>query len=143
MTESKAYLEKVQTKLGAVTAREKVLIQALGEALSEADRSLLDDVRALTIEHETRRTMILSELQSLAARIGTFPAGERDLEALEYEPLDLPYKAIEEPAHMPTDDMDVDEDDVEIAVRPGTTPPALPKSGGDWREALANLRKAS
>ena len=143
MTESKAYLEKVQTKLGAVTTREKVLIQALGEALSEADRSLLDDVRALTIEHETRRTMILSELQNLAARIGTFPTNERDMEALEYEPLDLPYKAIEETAVMPADTHQPAGEDVEpAATRPETTPPALSKGGGDWREALANLRKA-
>lgn len=141
MTESKAYLEKVQTKLGAVTAREKVLIQALGEALSEADRCLLDDVRALTIEHETRRTMILSELQNLAARIGTIPVGERDMEALEYEPLDLPYKAIEEVERPPAEPR---------VMNDGVTPPSLPeaasqspeKGGGDWREALANLRKA-
>ena len=141
MTESKAYLEKVQTKLGAVTAREKVLIQALGEALSEADRCLLDDVRALTIEHETRRTMILSELQNLAARIGTIPVGERDMEALEYEPLDLPNKAIEEVEQPPAEPR---------VMNDGVTPPSLPeaasqspeKGGGDWREALANLRKA-
>ena len=149
MTASKSYLEKVQTKLGAVTAREKVLIQALGEALSEADRSLLDDVRSLTIEHETRRTMILSELQCLAARIGTFPAGERDMEALEYEALDLPYKAIEETVQRPPNDTHVVAGDVcppnvpanMPANSPEMMPPALPKGGGDWREALANLRK--
>jgi len=141
MTASKSYLEKVQTKLGAVTAREKVLIQALGEALSEADRSLLDDVRSLTIEHETRRTMILSELQCLAARIGTFPAGERDMEALEYEALDLPYKAIEETAQRPPSDAQIVGGDVCPPMNPETMPPAIPKGGGDWREALANLRK--
>lgn len=65
MRESQAYLEKVQTKLRAVSARETVLIQALRKALSEADHCLLDDLRALTIEHETRRTMIQSELQNL------------------------------------------------------------------------------
>ncbi len=141
MTDSKNYLEKVQTKLGAVTAREKVLIQALGEALGEADRCLLDDVRALTIEHETRRAMILSELQNLAARIGTFPAGEREMEALEYEPLDLPYKAIGEPEPARAEPH-VANDKVGPPEIPETMQVDAEKSGGDWREALANLRKA-
>ncbi|MEM8972704.1 MAG: hypothetical protein AAGD43_11635 [Pseudomonadota bacterium] len=141
MTDSKTYLEKVQTKLGAVTAREKVLIQALGEALGEADRCLLDDVRALTIEHETRRAMILSELQNLASRIGTFPAGEREMEALDYEPLDLPYKAIGEAEQVRAEPKVVNEKVGPPAI-PETMQAEVEKSGGDWREALANLRKA-
>ena len=61
--------------------------------------------------------------------------------ALEYESLDPLYKAIEEveqPAAEPR------------LMNDGVTPPSLPEAasqspeqgGGDWREALANLRKA-
>ena len=141
MTESQAYLLKVQTKLSAVSARETVLIQALGKALSEADHCLLDDVRALTIEHETRRTMIRSELQNLAARIRTSPIGERDMGALVYEPLGPPYKAIEE-VERPAAEPRLMNDGVALPSLPEAASQWPEKGGGDWREALANLRKA-
>ena len=93
MTTSKAQIEGIHKQLASVTTKEQLLIEALGEALSLADKKLLDDVRSLTIEHETRRAHILSELQTLASRIGAFPASEGQTTILENDHLDLPYYA--------------------------------------------------
>jgi hypothetical protein len=41
--------------------------------LSRADQRLLQDVRTVAAEHETRRAGILKELQSLSARMGALP----------------------------------------------------------------------
>jgi hypothetical protein len=88
MTDAKAHIEAMQRRLEKMAAREEQLVEALNEALSRADRKLLDDVRAITLEHEARRTIILTELQSLAARVGAFPASARPIETIEYEVTD-------------------------------------------------------
>ncbi len=126
MTKSKDYVDRIQCKLEDVANREQLLIRALGEALSVADRRLLDDVRSLTIEHETRRAMILSELQTLAARIGTFPAAAEPFEAIEHEVPDLPYEP----------------DDAELEASAAETEEA-DAAGGDWRKALENIRSGA
>ncbi len=122
MTTSKSHIEKIQARLSQVASREQLLIEALGEALSLADKKLLDDVRSLTIEHETRRALILSELQALAARIGAFPASDDGVNVIENDHLDLPYYA------------------------PGENPNSVqaeePARGGDWRQAAKNIGEA-
>lgn len=136
MTKSKEYVEQIKYKLDDVASREQLLIQALGEALSVADRKLLDDVRSLTVEHETRRALILSELQTLAARLGTFPATAPPLESIEHEVPDLPFEPdgaerdLAAPSHVP--------------ARPRASQALEPESaGGDWRKALENIRSGA
>ncbi|MGI9520195.1 MAG: hypothetical protein ACR2PG_00985 [Hyphomicrobiaceae bacterium] len=143
MTKSKDYVEKLHAQLTNVASREQLLIRALSEALSSADRKLLDDVRSLTVEHETRRAMILSELQTLAQRIGTFPASNDALDQIEYEPLDLPYDPEEEELEEPEQLEAVEE----VAEVPETVEAAeaaeaveAVEAGGDWRQALENIR---
>ena len=131
MAKSNDYVDKLRQEVDSVASREQLLIRALGEALSNADRKLLDDVRSLTIEHETRRALILGELQTLASRLGTFPAASDPVEAIEYEPLDLPYQPAEaEPEETPVPPVSAAGDDAANA-------------GGDWRQALENIRTSN
>ena len=119
MTKLKQHTEAMHSRLGKIANREQLLIDALGTALSRADQKLLDDVRSLTIEHETRRALILEELQTLAARIGAFPNSEEHIELFEEEALDLPYYA------------------------PGEEPKQVQeeRQGADWREAAKNIHE--
>ena len=70
MSDSENHIEKMHQQLRQMAEREQMLINALDEALGRADRKLLDDVRSVTANHEARRAIILSELQTLAHRIG-------------------------------------------------------------------------
>jgi hypothetical protein len=105
----------MQVRLQEMAAREETLINALNEALSCADRKLLDDVRSVTADHEARRAIIMTELQTLAERIGAFPVSARPVETIEYE--------VPEP---------------EEAV-PAKPEQATPMRGGDWRKAARNI----
>ncbi len=111
-------MQKLHERLDKVASREQLLIEALSEALSNADRKLLDDVRSVTIEHEARRAVILTELQTLAARIGAFPASEDPFPMIEDDALDLPY----------------------ITHHEDEPPPPPPSNGADWRKAAENIR---
>ena len=55
MSESETQIEQMQRQLELMAAREQMLMTALNEALEEADRKLLDDVRSIALEHEARR----------------------------------------------------------------------------------------
>jgi hypothetical protein len=66
--------EEMRARLNRVAESEQTLVLALGEALSSVDQRLLQEVRNITTGHEGRRGNILHELQSLASRIGAFPA---------------------------------------------------------------------
>ena len=85
MSESENHIELMQLRLQKMAAREQLLINALNEALSRADRKLLDDVRSVTADHEARRAIIMTELQTLAERIGVFPASDAPIETIEYQ----------------------------------------------------------
>ncbi len=85
MSESENHIELMHLRLQKMAAREQLLINALNEALSRADRKLLDDVRSVTADHEARRAIIMTELQTLAERIGVFPASDASIETIEYE----------------------------------------------------------
>jgi hypothetical protein len=54
-----------------------IVIEALEIELSRHDQQLLQDIRSVVTEHETRRATILNELQGLARSIGTLPPPER------------------------------------------------------------------
>ncbi len=111
-------MEKLHERLDKVASREQLLIEALSEALSNADRKLLDDVRSVTIEHEARRAVILTELQVLAARIGAFPAADEPFTIIEEDALDL----------------------TSISHYDEEPPPPPPSNGADWRKAAENIR---
>lgn len=133
MKTSKSHIEGMHAKLADISNKESLLIAALGEALSLADRKLLDDVRNLTIEHETRRGLILSELQSLAARIGAFPMAEEQEQGIVAQGhLDLPYYETGEDVPGAAEKSF---EDTGIAAETEPT-----RCGGDWRQAAMNIR---
>ncbi len=129
MKTSKDHIQEMQARLTSIANQEQLLIEALGEALSLADKKLLDDVRSLTIEHETRRGVILSELQNLSSRIGAFPISGDCPETIVQEDqghLDLPYY---ETGETPP-----------LAEEPAEPEEVEPPRGGDWRQAAMNIR---
>jgi len=118
---SRSYIEQVKAKAEHVAKTEQLVLDALGEALNAADCKLLDDMRNLATQHETRRALVLSELQNLATRLGTFNLPEQTYETVEYDVQDMPYN--------PSDEELQETHEVEP-----------PESVGDWRRALANIR---
>jgi hypothetical protein len=46
-----------------------IVVEALGDELSRHDQQLLQDIRSIVTEHETRRAIILYELQALASSL--------------------------------------------------------------------------
>lgn len=117
MSESETHIEQMHLRLQKMAAREQLLINALNEALSRADRKLLDDVRSVTADHEARRAIIMTELQTLAERIGVFPASEQPIDTIEYEA----PPPVEQPVVGELHSAD-----------------ALPR-GGDWRAAARKI----
>jgi hypothetical protein len=77
-------VEEMRARLNEVADTEQGLVRALGDALTGGDQTILQNVRSITMEHESRRSMILHELQSLATRIGAFPAAREPVAGLEY-----------------------------------------------------------
>lgn len=109
-------VDEMRTRLNEITEREQALVRALGEALTRVDHRLLQDVRSITSEHETRRGAILSELQHLAARIGAFPAAREPVAQLNHA----------EPALKP-----------KPLAAANDRPPMFGR--GDWRTAASNI----
>lgn len=117
MSDSENHIEKMHQQLQKMAEREQMLINALDEALGRADRKLLDDVRSVTANHEARRAIIMSELQTLAHRIGALPVAEVPIDTIAYEP--------PEPVEAPS-----------VNDLPSAEPVAR---GGDWRRAAKNI----
>lgn len=140
MTQSKSYIEDLHTRLKAIADREQQLIHALNEALTCADRKLLDDVRSVTMEHEARRAVILTELQTLASRIGAFPAGAEPCPMIEDETLDLPYYATDDEASDEAISPVQDAEEVESYHNGHENGHAIVSGGGDWRKAAEKIR---
>ena len=72
MTKMIQLIEEMDARLSQIADAENELVRALGHALSRVDQRLLQDVRKITTEHESRRGAILHELQGLATRIGFY-----------------------------------------------------------------------
>jgi hypothetical protein len=66
-------VEELRERLNTIADGEQKLVSSLREALNRFDQKLLQDVRSITQEHESRRSAILTELQGLASRMGAFP----------------------------------------------------------------------
>ena len=90
------------------------VVKKINAALARADQKLLQDVRSVAADHEARRGAILSELQSLAARMGALP-----------RPPQEPYAALTE---------------TPVNVPPREIAP-LARGGGDWRQAAAQIEE--
>ena len=117
MSESENQIEQMHLRLQKMAEREQLLISALNDALSRADRKLLDDVRSVTSDHEARRAIIMTELQTLAERIGVFPASDVAIDTIEYEPAGTVAANV-------TDDPVASD---------------APARGGDWRKAAKKI----
>ena len=116
MTKMIDLVEEMRARLNQVTETEQALVRALAEALSRVDQKLLQDVRNIATDHESRRGAILHELHGLAARIGAFPAPREPAAGLEYA----------DPAAKP-------------AAPAAINGHARPFSRGDWRQAANNI----
>lgn len=72
-------VEELRERLNTIADGEQKLVSSLREALNRFDQKLLQDVRSISAEHESRRGAILNELQGLASRMGAFPPPARDV----------------------------------------------------------------
>jgi hypothetical protein len=84
MTKMIQLVEEMRARLSQIADTEQAMVRALAEALSRVDHKLLQDVRNITTDHESRRGAILHELESLALRIGAFPVRPEPAPSLEY-----------------------------------------------------------
>lgn len=137
---SKDQFAEMNARLEETERREQALMQSLRDRLSAVDQKLLEDVRNIGLEHEGRRTMILTELQSLAERVGAFPAVRARTPNV--EPLqqtgDAPSLA--NPTYVPQ----TAAPDPRIATQPIQAPaqkPAPARTQGDWRAAAERIRQ--
>jgi hypothetical protein len=72
LTKLAPHIEQARLTLAETTEREQALVQALSDEMKRFDQGILQEIRTLAAEHETRRAGILGELQALAMSIGTF-----------------------------------------------------------------------
>jgi hypothetical protein len=72
-------VEELRDRLNSIADQEQKLVSSLRDALTRFDQKLLQDVRSIAAEHETRRSVILGELQGLASRMGAFPPPKADV----------------------------------------------------------------
>lgn len=113
MTKLHEQIEEMQRRLTQNAMTEQAFVRALGEALSQVDMHLLNEVKRLSSEHETRRGAILHELRGLAERLCLFPAQGQPVAAIEDGHADV---------------------NAHLAHANGR-----PHSPGDWRKATSNI----
>ena len=132
MTEMMQLIEEMGARLSQIADAENELVRALAQALSRVDQRLLQDVRKITTEHESRRGAILHELQGLATRIGAFPVARQPTSSVEYtEPVPRPITAANGvPEANPIRTANG------VA---GANGHVGPFSRGDWRHAASNI----
>jgi hypothetical protein len=132
MTKMIQLIEEMDARLSQIADAENELVRALGHALSRVDQRLLQDVRKITTEHESRRGAILHELQGLATRIGAFPVVPQATSGVEYaEPAPRPITAANS---VPEANAITTADGVA-----GANGNVRPFSRGDWRQAASNI----
>ena len=66
-------IEDMRAHVKDQAATERALVKALGDQLRRADEDLLYAIRTVAAEHEERRSLIMGELQALAANAGLLP----------------------------------------------------------------------
>ena len=117
MTDMTELVEEMRARLNQISDSEQALVRALSEALTRVDQKLLQDVRNIAVDHESRRGAIMHELESLAASIGTFPPPREQVPGLNFG----------NPAQAP------------VPSAANGNQHALPFSRGDWRQAASNI----
>jgi hypothetical protein len=137
-------VEEMGARISQITDAEQELVRALGDALSRVDQKLLQDVRKITNEHESRRGAILHELQGLATRIGAFPAAREPITNVEYsEPAARPIAAATSiPAAHDMPAPGSVQSYAQAAAANGvaaTNGQMRPFTRGDWRQAASNI----
>ena len=70
MTTLLQQIEEMRVHVKDLASHERRLVKALGEELKHADEELLHAIRNVAVEHEVRRSTIMTELQLLAANVG-------------------------------------------------------------------------
>jgi type II secretory pathway component HofQ len=128
-------IEEMRTHMNELAAGEQELVRALGEALSRTDQKLLEDVRTAAADHEARRGAILTELQSLAARMGALPRPREPYAAL----TEAPQRAVRlggADGALPRP-----EEPYDALTAAALELPKLARRG-DWRQAAANIEDA-
>jgi hypothetical protein len=108
-------IEAMLVRMKEMSEQEHGLVSALGDALNRADQRLLDEVRAVTVEHDARRALIFGELQSLACRVGMLP-----------RPAASPYSVLEDPH-------------ADLSAYEALNGSQRILGGADWREAVSNI----
>ena len=74
------HIEEMRVRLSEIADTERSHVQSLSNALNRLDEDILQSVRNIAAEHETRRDAILDELQALAGSIGTFPSAREPVQ---------------------------------------------------------------
>jgi cell division septum initiation protein DivIVA len=74
MTQQKLlqHINEMRERLSQTASTEQSLVKDLADGLKNLDQQLLQDVRKVAAEHQTRRAVILNELEALASSVGMF-----------------------------------------------------------------------
>jgi len=72
LTKLPQHIEEMRERLTQTAAGEHVLVKDLSDSLHALDQQLLQAVRQVAADHQTRRGTILNELRALADSIGNF-----------------------------------------------------------------------
>ena len=105
MTTLLQQIEAMRLHVNELISAERGLVKALADDLQRADEELLNAIRRVAAEHGARRSVILAELQSLAASAGLMSGPAAPLQH-EISRLDLSKFAIPQ-EHRPTTRHDV------------------------------------
>ncbi len=122
LTNLHPHIEEMRVRLSETANTERSLVQSLSDALNRLDQDILQSVRNIAADHETRRDAILDELQALAGSIGMFRP--------QHQPAPLESVATPRPL-----------------ARPQPTAVAMPEQidyghqygPADWRQATKNM----
>ena len=77
MTTLLQQIEEMRVHVKDLASYEQRLVKALGDELNRADEELLHSIRNVAVEHDVRRSSILTELQLLAANVGLLPSSSK------------------------------------------------------------------
>lgn len=123
MTKLKDQIHEMQRSLTENALTERAFVAGLGEALSQVDYHLVDEVRRLREEHTARRGAILQELQSLSNNLCALPAPRDVQPSIDHhpEPSEFVPRSTFSHQHAPGDwrkAMNAIEEDLESVWRP-------------------------
>ncbi|MGE0853615.1 MAG: hypothetical protein AB7O44_29045 [Hyphomicrobiaceae bacterium] len=112
MSKMNQLVGEMYARLNQIADSERALVRDLAETIRSVDLQVLQDVRTMAATHGGTRRVILTELESLADCIGTFPT------------LGKPTRTFADPPARPL-----------APVNDGQAP----RAPGDWRQAVSNI----